>query len=79
MDRHRDFRAVLVDGGATPEQCRRVLWEILGHSGWFLTPVRPNENLLNLDNLFVRLGKQDFGRWLYTVLAEEPREVEHES
>ena len=76
LDRHRDFRAALMDGNATPEQCKRVLWELFAQTGMFLTPLRASENLLDLDKTFSRLGKQDLGRWLYDVLTQEPKPME---
>lgn len=68
-DRYRDFRAVF-DGAATPEQAKRVLWQIFEECRLFRTPIAAGDTHLT----YARIGKQEIGRWLLTVLTAEPGE-----
>lgn len=67
-DRYRDFRAVFSDGGAAPEQCRRVLWQLFEETRLFRTPIAPGDANLT----YARIGKQEIGRWLLSVLTAPP-------
>lgn len=70
IDQYRDFRAVLVDGGATQAQCGRVLNTILSHCGVMDTPVPRG---LPIDQVtYMNIGKGDVGRWLLDVLTRQP-------
>ena len=70
IDRYRDFRAVLMDGDAAPDQARRVLWQIFEECRLFRTPIAAGDTHLT----YTRIGKQEIGRWLLTVLTAEPGE-----
>lgn len=71
-DRYRDYRDVLIDGEASPEKCKRVLWDLFQQMGLFHTPLRADENLLDSHKMFARLGKQELGRWLLATLMDQP-------
>lgn len=70
QDRQRDFRAVLMEGSAPPEQCMRVLHEIFSQTFLYRNPVMRGEN----DVTYMRLGRQDLGRWLLMTLMAPPPE-----
>lgn len=70
VDRYRDFRAVFMDGTAAPDQTRRVLWQVFEECRLFRTPIAAGDTHLT----YARIGKQEIGRWLLTVLTAEPGE-----
>lgn len=63
-DRYRDFRAVFY-GEGTPEQGKRVLWQLMEETRLFRTPIAPGDANLT----YARIGKQEIGRWLLSVLT----------
>jgi hypothetical protein len=73
IDRYRDFNKVLIEGGATSEQCLRVLNEILQWCGMMGSPAskRPDGTVVN-EVTYARIGKQDIGRMIYDVLTRVP-------
>ncbi len=68
-DRHRDFHAVFM-GTSTPEQGRRVLWEILGWTGMYRrTAVKGDAH-----ETYFREGKRNVGLQILTVVNSEPKD-----
>lgn len=67
-DRYRDFRKVLIEGGASAAEARRVLWQIFEETRLFHTPIGVGDAHLT----YARIGKQEIGRWLLTVLTTVP-------
>lgn len=80
---YRDFRAVLLDGEASPEQCRRVLNIVLAQCGVLKSPLKTRpvggdeqfaEGLaIDTSLTLVRIGEQNIGRWLLAQIMERPR------
>lgn len=73
-DRYRDFRRVFMEGGASAEQCKSVLWQIFEQTRMFATPIQEGDPYLT----YSRIGKQEIGRWLLDVMTtqHEPGEAQ---
>jgi hypothetical protein len=67
-DRYRDFRKVLLEGGASADEAKRVLWQMFEETRLFRTPVTAGDTHLT----YARIGKQEIGRWLLAVLTTPP-------
>lgn len=68
VDRYRDFRAVFISGGASPEQARRVLWQVLDWCRLFrpvATPGDPHET-------YRRDGERNIGLKIFMTLNVQP-------
>ncbi len=71
-DRYRDFRKVLIEGGASVAEARRVLWQIFEETRLFHTPIG---GAADTHATYARIGKQEIGRWLLTVLTAAPSDA----
>lgn len=81
--RYLDFRAVFIDGGATAEQARRVLNQVMWKCGVLRSPIMVNlvggddkaadATAVDTIRTFTRLGEQNIGRWLLAQIAHQPR------
>lgn len=79
QDRYRDYRDVLVDAKATPEQAKRVLWDLFSQTMMFRSPIVVSDSRVSdTHQTFMRLGKQELGRWLLKTLTVEPGEPKPE-
>lgn len=65
-DRFHDFRAVLCDGTATPDQCERVLFQILEMTGVHDAYEQPD---MNNDRLNRLVGRRSIGLELLAYLT----------
>lgn len=66
-DRYIDFRRVFMDGGASSDQCKRVLWQIFEQTRMFASPISEGDPYLT----YARVGKQELGRWLLSVMTTQ--------
>lgn len=72
QDRYRDFRAVFISGGATPDQARRVLWQVLEWCRLFRPVATPGDS----HETYRRDGERNIGLRIFMTLHAEPGEGE---
>jgi len=65
--RRRDFRAVFF-AASTPEQGRRVLWQILERARLYQAMAVPGDT----HETYRRDGQRDIGLWILKALGEPP-------
>lgn len=71
---YRDFRAVLFEGDASPQQCRRVLATILHKGGLWTKTLTPLAGSGHIDPLALAAmtGAQDLCRDIVETLLRKP-------